>query len=131
MHRKTRTCLISLSRPPEDNNFFQPEILFFIFFSRGRFSLFSLEGQENIQVLDRKTTIFDSSSMIWDFCEELCSRGSTGSYRKLTFWPLQHYNQLLTCFQKDFQLLKIPFMAIRTSFAKRKWESAGHDLEAW
>jgi hypothetical protein len=35
-------------------------------------SLYSLGGQGNIQVLFRKTTI--SSSMIWNFCEELCSR---------------------------------------------------------
>lgn len=37
-------------------------------------SLYSLGGQGNIQVLFRKTTIFDSSSMIRNFCEELCSR---------------------------------------------------------
>lgn len=38
-------------------------------------SLYSLGGQGNIQVLFyRKTTFFDSSSMIWNFCEELCSR---------------------------------------------------------
>ena len=34
-------------------------------------SLYSLGGQGNIQVLFyRKTTFFDSSSMIWNFCEE-------------------------------------------------------------
>jgi len=37
-------------------------------------SLYSLGGQGNIQVLDyRKTTIFDSSSMIRNFCEERSS----------------------------------------------------------
>lgn len=99
MHRKTRTCLISVSRPPEDNNsIFQPEIIFLIFSTRGRqCSLFIL-------LRDKGT-----SSMIWNLCEELCSRGSTGSYRNL---PFGHYNKLLTCFQKDFKLLKIPFMAI-------------------
>lgn len=48
MHRNTRTCLISVSRPPEDKNLlFQPEILFFIFSSRGRqCSLFILLGDK-------------------------------------------------------------------------------------
>lgn len=77
MHRKTRTCLISVSRPPEDNNLiFQPEIIFFILSTRGRqCSLFIL-------LRDKGT-----SSMIWNLCEELCSRGSTGSYRN---WPFGH-----------------------------------------
>ena len=41
-------------------------------------SLYSLGGQGNIRVLFyRKTTFFDSSSMIWNFCEELCSHDAS------------------------------------------------------
>lgn len=59
------------------------------------FSLYSLEGQGNI---------FNDLEFM------------RGALFERKHWLLSkligYYNKLLTCFQKDFKLLKIPFMAI-------------------
>lgn len=60
------------------------------------FSLYSLEGQGNIfnDLEFMRGALFERKHWLLS---------------KFTFWPL---NKLLTCFQKDLKLLKIPFMAI-------------------